>query len=170
SKLWVYFNLSEADYLTYMASKKNKNSVSTVQLILANGKLYEHPGHIDTIEADFDNQTGNVPLRATVPNPDRLLRHGETGNVLLTQKLDNALMVPQKATFEVVEKRFVYVVNEKGVVDAREVVIDNEVPNLFILKSGLTEKDSVVLEGIGKLSQGKVIKTKLLATAEVTKS
>jgi membrane fusion protein (multidrug efflux system) len=167
SKLWVYFNLSEADYLTYMGNKKEKSSTSTVRLALANGKLYEYPGQIDTIEADFDNETGNVPLRATFPNPDLLLRHGETGNVLLAETVDNALVIPQKATFEVMDKRFVYVVNEKGVVDAREIVIDKEIPHLFVIKSGLSDQDTVLLEGIGKISKGKTIRMKLLAKAEV---
>jgi membrane fusion protein (multidrug efflux system) len=78
-------------------------------------------------------------------------------------------VVPQKATFEVVEKRYVYVVDDKGVVDAREVVIDNEVPQLFVIKSGLSEKDTVVMEGIGKLSKGKTIKAKLLEKDDVMK-
>jgi membrane fusion protein (multidrug efflux system) len=168
SKLWVYFNLSESDYLTYTENKKEKSSVSTVRLLLANGKIYEHPGQIDTIEGDFDNETGNIPLRATFPNPDLLLRHGETGNILLTKTLDNALVIPQKATFEVVDKRFVYVVNEKGVVDAREIVVDKEISRLFVIKSGISEQDTILLEGLGKLSKGDVVRTKLLAQSEVS--
>lgn len=167
TKLWVYFNLSEADYLNYMGNIKEKGSAANVQLLLANGKLYEHTGKIDTIEADFDNETGNVPLRATFPNPNLLLRHGETGNILLTEAVDNALVIPQKATFEVMDKRYVYVVNDKGVLDAREIVVEKEIPHLFVIKSGLTEQDTVLLEGIGKLSKGKVIRTKLLAKSEV---
>lgn len=169
SNLWVYFNLSEADYLTYMANKKDKGTSGTIRLLLANGKLYEHPGKIDTIEADFDNETGNVPFRATIPNPDLLLRHGETGNVLLSKTLENALVIPQKASFEVVDKRFVYVVNEKGLIDAREIVVEKEVPHLFVVRSGLTEKDTVLIDGIGKISKGKVIQTKLLQSTEVIK-
>lgn len=169
-KLWVYFNLSEADYLTYMANNKGNKSAVDVKLILANGATYEHPGQIDTIEADFDSETGNVPFRATFPNPDLLLRHGETGNVLLSKTIDNALVIPQQATFEVVDKRFVYVVDEKGVIDAREIVVEKEVPTLFVIRSGLTEKDTVLLEGIGKMSKGKVIRTKLLAKPEVIQS
>lgn len=167
TQLWVYFNLSEADYLAFSENRKGKISVSKVRLGLANGKPYEYTGEIDTIEADFDNQTGNIPLRATFPNPDRLLRHGETGNILLTKIVDNALLVPQKATFEVVDKRYVYVVDEKGIVDAREIVVDKEVSKLFVIKSGLSEKDSVLLEGMGKISKGNSIQTKLLATSEV---
>jgi membrane fusion protein (multidrug efflux system) len=81
--------------------------------------------------------------------------------------LENALVIPQKATFEVVDKRYVYVVSEKGVIDAREIVVDQEIPHLFVVKSGLTEQDTVLLEGIGKLSKGNVIQTRLLAKSEI---
>ncbi len=166
NKLWVYFNLSESDYLTYMGNKEKKEG-GTVQLILANGTPYKYPGQIDTIEADFDNETGNIPFRATFPNPELLLRHGETGNILLTKTLDNALVIPQKATFEVVDKRYVYVVNDQGIVDSREIVVDKEVPHLFVIKSGISDQDTILIEGIGKLTKGEVVQTKLLAKAEV---
>ncbi len=162
SQLWVYFNLSETDYLM-----EGKKSAAKVQLVLANGKIYSHLGKIDTIEADFDNETGTIPFRATFPNPDLILRHGETGNILLTKTLTNALIVPQKATFEVVDKRYVYVVNEKGVLDAREIAIDKEISGLFAIKSGLSEKDTVLLEGIGKLKKGETVRTKILTKPEI---
>lgn len=165
NKLWVYFNLSEADYLNYIRNKDRASSPP--RLILANGSTYDYPGKIDTIEADFNNETGNIPFRATFPNPDHLLRHGETGNILLTKTLDQALVIPQKATFEILDKRYVYVVNEKGIVDPREIVVDKEVSHLFVIKSGVTEQDTILLEGIGKLSKGDMIKTKILAKSEV---
>jgi membrane fusion protein (multidrug efflux system) len=169
SKLWVYFNLSESDYLDYRGLVKGRSPASVVQLYLANGKKYDYPGQIDTIESDFDNTTGNVPFRATFPNPDLILRHGETGNVEISKTIDQALLIPQKATFELVDKRFVFVVNDKGVVDAREVIVEHEISNLFVIKSGLSEQDTVLLEGIGKLSKGKVIRTKMLTKADVVK-
>jgi membrane fusion protein (multidrug efflux system) len=170
SQLWVYFNVSERDYLNYMKLKKNNGEPVEVKLLLANGQIYEHPGKIDTIEADFDNETGNVAFRATFPNPDRLLRHGETGNIKIKEVIENALVIPQKATFEVLDKKFVFVVNSKGAVEQREIEIDKEVPHLFIVKSGLTEEDKILIEGLGKVSKGQVIKTKLESTDEVMKS
>ncbi|WPU63567.1 efflux RND transporter periplasmic adaptor subunit [Peredibacter starrii] len=170
SQLWVYFNVSERDYLNYMALKKTSGGPGTVKLILANGKEYDQPGKIDTIEADFDNETGNVAFRASFANPDSLLRHGETGNVVLTEKIENALVIPQKATFEVLDKKYVFVVDDKGVVQQREIEIDKEVPHLFIVKSGLSEQDTVLLEGLGKVNKGQTIKTKFQQVPEVVKS
>jgi membrane fusion protein (multidrug efflux system) len=170
SQLWVYFNVSEADYLNYMALKKSKGEVGVVKLVLANGKAYEHTGKIDTIEADFDNETGNVAFRATFPNPEGLLRHGETGNVVLTDSLDQALVIPQKASFEVLDKKFVYVVDQSGIVQPREITIAKEVPHLFIVNSGLTEQDTILLEGLGKVKKGQKIKTKHQEQSDVMKS
>jgi membrane fusion protein (multidrug efflux system) len=160
SKLWVYFNVSERDYLNYMQMKKSTGNEGEIRLFLANGQVYEHPGKIDTIEADFDNETGNVAFRATFPNPDFILRHGQTGNVEIKENIKNALVIPQKASFEVLHKRFVYIVDNKGAVQQREIEIDKELPHLYVIKSGLTEADTVLLEGLGKVNKGQIIKTK----------
>ncbi len=169
SQLWVYFNVSEKDYLNYMALKKKNEEAAIVKLTLANGQAYEHQGKIETIEADFDNETGNVAFRALFPNPENLLRHGETGNVVLTEVLPNALVIPQKATFEVLDKKYVYVVNSKSAIEQREIEIEKEVPHFFIVKSGITEEDTILLEGLGKVNKGQLIKTKQQDSSQVMK-
>jgi len=171
STLWVYFNVSERDYLNYMELKKIKGeSQATVKLILANGKTFDQAGKIDTIEADFDSETGNVAFRATFPNPEGLLRHGETGNVVLAETIQNALLIPQKATFEVLDKKFVFTVDEKGKIQQKEIEIEREIPHFFVMKSGLTENDTVLIEGLGKVKKGQVIKTKMENPSAVMKS
>ena len=81
SEMWVYFNVPEAEYLDYMTHKKNDNG-ATVALQMANRELFDQKGIVETIEADFNNETGNIPFRATFSNPKKILRHGETGNIL----------------------------------------------------------------------------------------
>ena len=100
SKLWVYFNVPEAEYLDYQTSKKNA-AATKVRLRMANHQVFNHDGVVETIEADFDNTAGNIEFRATFPNPDRILRHGETGTILMEKLYNNALLIPQKATFEI---------------------------------------------------------------------
>jgi membrane fusion protein (multidrug efflux system) len=170
TQLWVYFNVSERDYLNYMNMKKITGEDGVVSLRMANGVEYEHLGKIDTVEADFDNQTGTVAFRASFPNPNKLLRHGETGNVILSEKIAGALVIPQKATYEVLDKKFVYVVDPKGKIEPREIVIDKELQHLFIIRSGLTETDTVLLEGLGKVSKGQKLKTKLLDVPAIMKT
>lgn len=156
SHIWAYFNVSEVDYLEYMNKKKNNETVE-VQLQLANGKIFNCKGKIDTIEADFDRETGNVAFRATFPNPEGLLRHGETGNIIIKEPVENAMVIPQKATFEILDKRYVYVVDENNKVQSKEIKVSHEVPHLFVLNSGLNLNEKVLLEGHGKVRPGDVI-------------
>ena len=116
TKMWVYFNVPEAEYLAYTEHAKANDNAQKVQLLMANNELFNHPGLVQTIEADFNNETGNIAFRATFPNPEGLLRNGETGSIVMTVPLKKALLIPQKATFEVLEKRYVFVVDDNKVV------------------------------------------------------
>jgi membrane fusion protein (multidrug efflux system) len=105
---------------------------------------------IQTIEADFNNETGNIAFRATFPNPEKLLRHGETGNILMESPLKNAVIIPQKATFEVLEKKYVFVVDKDNTVKSREVTIAAELPDIYIIKSGLKGDEKYFLKVLRK--------------------
>ncbi|HET9503914.1 MAG TPA: efflux RND transporter periplasmic adaptor subunit [Hymenobacter sp.] len=157
SKMWVYYNVPEAEYLTYKEHAKAGDKAVNVKLKMANNEVFPYPGKVQTIEADFNNETGNIAFRATFPNPDGLLRNGETGSVLMTVPLKHALIIPQKATFEVLEKKFVYVVDKNSVVHQREVNVASEMPDLYILKDGITPGDKILLEGIRKVKDGEKI-------------
>ncbi len=150
SKMWVYFNVPEAEYLNYRMNLK-KDSLMKVNLLMANNVLFENSGIVQAIEADFNNETGNIAFRATFPNPKGLLRHGETGNIQMTVALNNALLIPQKATFEILEKKYVFVVDKDNVIQQKEIVIGAEMPDLYIVKSGLLENERIILEGIRKV-------------------
>ncbi len=110
--MWVYFNVPEARYLEYMADPEQDKEEQKIELVLANGNKFPQTGKIGAIEANFNNETGNIPFRADFPNPDGLLRHGQTGNVLIHRTLKNALVIPQRATFEILDKQYVYVVDK----------------------------------------------------------
>lgn len=150
SKMWVYFNVPEAEYLDYK-SHLTRDSLIKVNLLMANQQKFEFPGVVETIEADFNNETGNIAFRATFPNPKALLRHGQTGNILMTAPIKNALLIPQKATFEILEKRYVFVVDKDNVVRQREITVSAEMPDIYIVKSGLKENEKILLEGIRKV-------------------
>ena len=148
SKMWVYFNVPEAEYLDYATQPKGEKA--QVQLLMANHQLFTHPGVVETIEADFDNETGNIPFRATFPNPNGLLRHGQTGNVRMTIPLKNSLIIPQKATFEVLDKKYVFVVDKDKRIKTREISVGAEMDDLYAVTSGLSAKDQILLEGLRK--------------------
>ncbi len=155
--VWVYFNVAEAEYLDYKSLEAASDEPLAVELRMANGKMFDQPGKVETIEADFNRETGNIAFRAAFPNPAGLLRHGETGNALLKRKFPNALIIPQKATFEILDRRFVYVVDDSGVVKQRRIEVAAELPHVFILESGLEETDHILLEGLRKVKEGQEI-------------
>lgn len=159
-QMWVYFNVPEAEYLSYKSSTK-KDSVMNVQLRMANNQMFDHSGVVKTIEADFDNETGNIAFRATFPNPDGLLRHGETGSILIPIPLRGALVIPQKATFEVLEKKYVYVIDKENRVRSREIEIAAELPHIFVIKSGLAADDKILLEGLRLVKENQKIAYKV---------
>lgn len=160
SKMWVYYNVPEAEYLDYKTAQAN-NSKMKVNLMMANNKMFDHPGVVETIEADFNNETGNIAFRATFPNPKGLLRHGETGNIIMTEPYQNAMLIPQKATFEVLEKKYVYVLDKDNKIQSREIRLAGELPHIFIVKEGLSTDDRVLLEGLRLVKEGEKIEYKL---------
>lgn len=163
SQMWVYFNVPESEYLNYVQSGKAKKGTE-VGLKLANGTIYPYKGVIDTIEADFDNHTGTIEIRASFPNPDQLLRHGQTGNILMDVNYSDALVIPQKATFQVLDQNYVYVIDSDNKLATRHIVVAAELPHVFLVSDGLKEDDTILLEGLRRVSNGDKIVPNLISS------
>lgn len=157
SVMWVYFNVPEKQYLEYMTELSQHKDDMKIELLLANGKKFDHLGKISAIEADFNNENGNIPFRADFPNPDRLLRHGQTGTLLISRVEKDNIVIPQRAVFEVLQKRYVFVVDKDQVAHQREIVVKNELEDLYVIKEGLGVKDTIVLEGILQVRDGEKV-------------
>jgi membrane fusion protein (multidrug efflux system) len=157
SKLWVYFNVPEAEYLDYKAHQSEDDRLKKVRIKMANGQIFKQVGEISTIEADFDNSTGNIEFRATFPNPDKTLRHGETGTILMEKPYKNAMLIPQKAVFEIMDKTYVYVITAEKKLEQRLIKIEVDVPNLFIIKDGLQDDDKILIDGLRKVHAGQEV-------------
>lgn len=166
SKMWVYFNVPEAEYLDYITSA-DKDSKKEVELLMANNKRFNQNGIVETIEGEFNSETGNIAFRATFPNPDGILRHGETGSVLMTVPFKDVIIIPQKATFEVLDKTYVFIVDKDNIVRQKEITIGAELPHLFVVSKGLSENDTVLLEGIRMVKNNEKIHTKFLEPNQV---
>lgn len=166
STMWVYFNVTEAEYLKYKTESEGKKPWA-VRLLMADGKIFDQPGVVETIEADFDNETGAIAFRATFPNPKQLLRHGETGKILVSESLEDALVIPQASTFDVLDKKYVFVVDEQNVVHSRAITVQAELPQVFVVAKGVDEKDKILLEGLRKVREGSVIEPKFQKPVEV---
>lgn len=167
SVMWVYFNVPEARYLEYMTSSQEDKDSEKIELMLANGNKFEQIGKIGAIESKFNPETGNIAFRADFPNPDGLLRHGQTGNILVHRLARNAMVIPQRATFENLAKRYVFVVDKDEVVHQREIVIQNELDDIFVIKKGVAETDRIVLEGIRQIHEGEKVEGEYRKPEEV---
>lgn len=162
--MWVYFNVPEAQYLDFKRQhvRRDTDSPATlelpnsrIELVLADGAKFPHEANKTlTIEGEFKRETGNISFRADFPNPEGVLRHGQTGTVLIHQAHDNALVIPQRATFEILDKVYVFVVGEDRVVRQREIEIEHELADIFVVASGLAPDERIVLDGVQLIHDG----------------
>jgi membrane fusion protein (multidrug efflux system) len=153
SEVFVYFRVSEQEYLA-QAARVGAGRREPVSLVLADGTPYAHPGFIDTVESEFDKETGNISFRARFPNPQGLLRHGATGKIVIRSEDPAAVVVPQSSTFEIQEHLYVYTVAPDGVVHATLVTPRARTKVGLVLESGLDATARIVLEGAQRLKDG----------------
>ena len=169
SLMWVYFNMPEAGYLEYQEATKNGRDPESldIRLKLANQQIFPEPGKIGAIEADFNNETGNIAFRADVPNPERLLRHGQTGNILISQQVPDAVVIPQRATYEILAKKYVFVIDKDDVIRQREIHVQHENEDIFIVDKGLKPGEKIVFEGIRQVRDGDKVEYELKPAEEL---
>ncbi|BAX82219.1 efflux RND transporter periplasmic adaptor subunit [Labilibaculum antarcticum] len=164
SNVYAYFNLNEKQLLQFNR-QLNGNSVDDmikalpeVELILADGSVYEQKGRIETINGMVNPRTGSVSFRAIFPNPANLLRSGISGIIKLPSMQNEVILVPQKATFELQGKKFVYLVDKDSKVLSKEVNISESIDQDFIVQNGLDAGQTFVIGGLIKLREGMQIK------------
>lgn len=170
SLMWVYFNVPEKQYLEYMTTSEHERANQRLELVLSNGTKFPYPSTKLTIEGRFNNETGNIPFRADFPNPEHLLRHGMTGTVVISKIVPNAIVIPQGATFEILDRRYVYVVDKSGVVRQREIQIQNEMDDIFVIKRGVDVNDRIVYEGVRQVRDGAKVEVEFRSPDEILKN
>jgi membrane fusion protein (multidrug efflux system) len=169
STMWVYFNVPEKYYLHYMATRKERETDDKIELVLANGDVFPQTGKIGAIEADFNNENGNIKFRADFPNPDGLLRHGQTGTIKILRPLKNVMVIPQRATFDILDKQYVWVVAEDSVVHRTLITFKYELDDIFVVESGLKVTDKIVLEGVREVEDGAKVEYSFRAPEDALK-
>jgi membrane fusion protein (multidrug efflux system) len=173
--MWVYFNVPEARYFEFKNGWGKSAGDSRLELVdsrielrLADGNKFKHsPGNAVTVEGKFNNETGNIAFRADFPNPDGLLRHGQTGTMLIHRTMKNAIVIPQRATFEILDKQYVWVVGEDHVVHQRLITIQHELEDIYVIESGLDLKDKIILEGVREVHDGEKVEFEFREPKEV---
>lgn len=157
-EVYVYFSMTENQMLSlirqYGSVDKALAGMPKVSLQLSDGVKYAHEGVIDAISGTIDTGTGAVSLRAVFPNPEGMLRNGSTATLVLPYTKENALVVPQEATFEIQDKVYVYKMNESGKAESAQVtVFPLNNGQEYIVESGLQEGEVIVAEGAGLIQE-----------------
>ncbi len=175
-EMYAYFSMSETDFITFQNNFPGKTleeklkSTPPVELILADNSTFAEKGKIGTIEGQFDKTTGAITFRATFPNPDGVLRTGNTGKVRFAQEVPSAITIPQEATFEIQDKVLVYTVADSNKVSSRPIRISGKTANLYFVSEGLKAGEKIVLSGTGNLKDGAVITPQPVPADSVLKS
>ena len=166
SAIYAYFNVAEGSYLAYVKARQLHPELhsDSVHLTLADGSRYPEGGRIETTESEFNPNTGSLAFRARFANPKRLLKHGASGKVRLTNTLPAALLVPQKSVFEIQDRNYVYVVDQAGVVHTRSFKPEARIGDWYVVKEGLKPGERVVYEGAPALHDGQKIRGRAMAT------
>lgn len=165
-EVYAYFNVSEVEYLDYK-TRNTGDEKNNVSLFLANGQEHRYKGTIETIEGEFDKEVGSIAFRAKFPNPDLLLKHGETGKIRLTISIKNALIIPQKTTFEIQDKTFLYIVDQNNVVKSKEISIKQKLSNIYVIENSISEKDKILLEGLQSVKEDDTIHSEFIPAKQV---
>lgn len=159
SSMEVYFSMTEKDVLAMTKTSGSVQqaiaSMPEVRLQLADGTVYNQPGHVTKMSGMIDAATGSVSMIARFPNPQRLLKSGGSGSVIIPSRSSNTIIVPQSVVSEVQDKLFIYVVGKDNKVKYTEITVapQNDGKN-YVVTSGLKTGDKYVTNGITKLSDG----------------
>lgn len=163
STMEVFFSMSESDVLSLTKTAGSASaaiaSFPAVKLQLTDGTTYNHPGKVVKMSGVIDATTGSVSLIAHFANPEKLLKSGGAGSIIIPQVSNTAIQVPQEACSEVQDKIFVYVVTKDNKVKYTEIKVNPQNDgNNYIVTSGLNVGDRIVTKGITKLTDGMEIK------------
>ena len=167
--IYAYFSINEKQALEFARSAKGSTSkerlatIPPVSLVLSNSSEFPYKGKIEAASGLINTQTGSISVRATFPNPGNIVRSGSSGLVRIPRSVDSAVIIPQKATYEIQGKRFVYTVESTGTVKSVEVQTTNaENGQFFVVQKGLQPGDKIVLEGVASLKDGAAIKQRMV--------
>ena len=162
-EMYVYFSMTENQVLSLIREngtlEEAMKQMPEVELRLSDGLMYAHKGKIDAMSGTIDTGTGSVSLRATFPNPERMLRNGGSGTVVFPYQMDNVLVVPKEATYEIQDKIFVYRVTDGKATSTPVTVFPVDNGKEYIIEQGLKAGDVIVAEGAGLLQEGTLIES-----------
>ncbi len=177
SKMYAYFAMNEKEFFVLTKELEGNTlhekleKLPEVLLVLPDNSVYSEPGRIETASGLVDQQTGSINIRATFPNPDGILRSGGSGLVRIPAHYDSKIIIPQKATYELQGKRFVYAVDDENKVHNTEIeVVTGNLKDSYVVTSGLDAGDKIVIEGIASLQNDQVIQPEVVEAENLSEN
>ena len=169
--MYVYFSMTEKQLLDLTRAggtlKEQLEKMPAVKLQLADGTMYDAEGKIDAVSGVIDQTTGSVSMRAIFPNKQNILRSGGMANVVFPYTMSGIILIPQTATQEIQDKKFVYVLQPDSTLKHTEIQISNlNDGKNYIVTGGLKEGDQIVVEGVQTLQDGQKISPITVAQKE----
>ena len=157
SKVYAYFSMNEKEYLDFIQNSEGKDieekikKLPKVRLLLANGSIYDQEGTIDSINSQVNTNTGSISFRAIFDNPSRILTNGNSGKIQIPIVYENAIVIPQEATYEQQGNVMAFKLNQNNTVSLTMIKVKARIDNLYVVESGIDEGDKIVVTGVGKL-------------------
>ncbi len=159
NEIYAYFSIPESMYFEMMKDG-DLDPTTKIELVLPNGAKYNFHGVLNDAESEIDPTTGSIRYKVIFPNPDRFIKHGTSGKLIISEHQPDAILIPTKATFSIQDKVYVFVVGKDNKVKMQNINIISTMANSYLIDGGLKEGDRIVLEGTQSLRDGQIIKIK----------
>ena len=166
-EMFVYFNMSEKEFLEFWSYHEGSLKDIKVDLILANNRKHNTVGYVETMEGEVAKETGTIAFRARFKNPENTLKHGASGKIRMTKSLKNALLIPQKSTFDIQDQTYVFALDSANQAHMVSVLPQYRLPHFYVIEKGVSTKDRVIYEGIQMVKEGMAIEPDTLAFQEI---
>lgn len=154
NQVFVYFSMSEADFIAYTKDKKSGTTGNKVEMVMADGKVYDHNGTLELASGNIDQSTGTMALKAIFDNPDKMLRSGGSARIILSRNISSTLRVPMAGVKDIQDKLFVFVLGDSNKVEMRPIEVAGHTGNDYIIQSGLKAGDKIAVNSIDNLNHG----------------
>ncbi|WP_262152231.1 efflux RND transporter periplasmic adaptor subunit [Chryseobacterium foetidum] len=158
-EVYAYFSIPENKYFELLKNNKLKNH-QKIELTLPNGMVYQFKGSLQPAESEIDRATGSIQYKVLFPNPDRFIKHGTSGKLSISDTMEDAVIIPQKSTFSIQDKTYVYLVDQENKVKMTNIKVGATLSDSYIVDSGLKKGDVLIAEGSQSLKNGDVVKVK----------
>lgn len=176
NNIYGFFSINEKEFITFMdktpgnTSIEKINNFPDVELILADGSKYKYSGRLQTISGQVDKSTGAITFRASFPNPEKILRDGNSGKIGIPKNYSNKVVIPHQCTFEIQGKYHVYVLTPSNNIMAQVIEVEDKIGRYLVVNKGLEEGQKILAKGLNKVQSGMAIQPQITTSEEIIKS